>query len=155
MAQTLKNLVFALIVLMAVLIVLSFAGESGKDDEIVEERVPIGPPSTEVAAQLAKSSGFEFLVSYTDNGFEPASTTLKAGQTIRFINNSRGKLWVAAVFSEGGSRYSGSSDCGGSSLDTCGALDPGEFWEFTFNNSGTWGYQNNLDKEKAAVVEVR
>lgn len=116
-----------------------------------------GPPSPEVQKMLSESRGFEVLISYTDNGFEPKNVTLRRGESIRFTNNSSRELWVAAVGSSEHPPYPGMSDCGGSSFDTCKVLKPREFWEFTFEESGTWKFQNNLDKGQTGtvLVEVR
>ena len=114
------------------------------------------PPFTpEIAAQLAKSHGFQMLVSYTDRGFEPTKTSIKTGEAIRFTNNSSRTLWIASAPVGDAALYPGTSDCGASAFDTCKALKPREFWEFTFTQSGTWGYQNNLNKNDTATVSVR
>jgi plastocyanin len=103
---------------------------------------------------LAKSKGFAALVSYTDNGFEPAAVTINAGEAVRFINNSSGELlWVASTSTT--AAYPGTSECGGSSFDTCKALKKGEFWEFTFDEAGTWHYRNNSDISKTGTVLAR
>ena len=112
------------------------------------------PPSPEVVAQLEQSSGFEFLVSYTDQGFEPGEAVIERGQSVRFTNNSSGVLWVAAVGDDENPRYPGLGDCGASFFDTCTTLAPNEFWEFTFQESGTWAFQNNADKGKTGIVRV-
>lgn len=114
------------------------------------------PPLTPaIIAQLKKSHGFQMLVSYTDRGFEPAITTIKVGNTVRFTNNSSHKLWIAAKGTSKNSIYPGTSDCGESALDSCIPLNPGDFWEFTFTQSGTWTYQNNLDKNDTAIIHIQ
>ena len=113
-----------------------------------------GPPSAEIVAQLEKSRGFEVLVSYTDGGFEPDEAVIERGQSIRFTNNSSGVLWVAAAGDDESPRYPGLGDCGASLFDTCTALAPNEFWEFTFEEIGTWAFQNNVDKGKTGIVRV-
>lgn len=114
---------------------------------------PIPPYTEEIAAQLATSKGFQLLVSYTDNGFEPATGTIKKGETVRFTNNSSGDLWLAA---SGEKLYpSVVNGCGSSALDTCKALKPQEFWEFTFAAAGTWGYHNNSDTGKVGTIRVQ
>jgi plastocyanin len=114
------------------------------------------PPLTaEVVAQLQQSHGFQMFVSYTDRGFEPMSATIKAGDTVRFTNNSSRALWIASAPTGSSGIYPGMSDCGGTALDTCKALKPGDFWEFTFTQSGTWWYQNNLNKNDTAIVRVK
>jgi plastocyanin len=116
---------------------------------------PARPPFTPaVQAQLAKSRGFAVLISYTDQGFAPAQATIKKGQAIRFTNNSGQSLWVAAQGTAEHPVYPGQSDCGASALDSCTALKSGEFWEFTFDHSGTWTFVNNLDKTQQGAVKV-
>ncbi|MDO8576016.1 MAG: hypothetical protein Q7R90_01745, partial [bacterium] len=98
----------------------------------------------------AQSKGFQYLVSYTDRGFEPTRLTVKQGETVRFTNNSSEGLWVAA----GGEKlYPGVvNGCGSSALDSCRPIGQGEFWEFTFDAAGTWMFSNNIDKEKSGTV---
>ena len=106
---------------------------------------------------MEKSRGFEALISYTERGFEPTKVTLKKGQSVRFANNSGEELWIAAASTAGSPPYPGMSDCGGSTLDSCKTLQPLEFWEFTFSQSGTWHFRNNLNKERvgSVTIEVR
>ena len=106
-------------------------------------------------AVLAKSHGFQYLVSYTDRGFEPATLGVKEGETVRFTNNSGGGLWVASVALPGATVYPGQSDCGASAFGTCAALKPGDFWEFTFDAAGTWSYKNISDTSKTGTITVK
>ena len=100
------------------------------------------PLSAHMQAELAQSRGFQYVISYTDKGFVPQDLTIPAGDTVRFVNSSHSDLWVAAT---GKPLYpSSATSCGESSLDSCGPLHSGEFWEFTFEAKGTWGYTNNL-----------
>ena len=153
-----------LLVLLLVVVVIAFVwyliagaprqGASTSTGESAAQVVP--PPFTpEIAAQLEKSNGFQMLVSYTDRGFEPLQATIKTGDTVRFTNNSSRTLWIAASPVGDTKIYPGSSDCGASALDTCKALKPLEFWEFTFTQNGTWGYQNNLNKDDVATIRVK
>lgn len=113
----------------------------------------IPPYTEEIAAQLAASHGFALLVSYTNSGFEPSTGKIKKGEAVRFTNNSSENLWIAA---SGEKLYPGvANGCGSSALDTCKALKPGEFWEFTFDAAGTWGYHNNSNTEKAGTIRVQ
>lgn len=115
-----------------------------------EAAVPAYASSTQ--EKLERSHGFQMVVSYTDSGFEPAQISITKGDTIRFTNNSSGKLWVAA---SGNTLYpSAGKECGSSALDSCAPFDPMDFWEFTFDAAGEWELVNNLDKTKNAVVRV-
>jgi plastocyanin len=113
------------------------------------------PPSADVAAKLAKSHGFQALVSYTDRGFEPAVASIKKGDTVRFTNNSTEDLWVAATGTSGAVYPGTGKECGQSAFDACATLKHGEFWEFTFDAVGTWGYKNNSDIAKTGIIHVR
>ncbi len=116
---------------------------------------PPAPALTpEIIAMLEKSAGFRVLVSYTDHGFEPSTATIKKGETVRFTNNSNREVWVSATDTVTGGVYPGSgNDCGQSVFDSCQTLAPGEFWEFTFDQSGIWGYQNhNTVTDSGAVI---
>ena len=114
-----------------------------------QEHRDLPPPMTPLMQeQLAKSSGFQHLVSYGDDGFSPAALTVAAGDTVRFTNNSTKDVWIASV------NYPGQSSCGGSSFDTCLVLKSGEFWEFTFDEVGSWTYKNNADTQYKASITV-
>ncbi len=147
--------ILALIVLCAYFWSTNMGKSTSETDSVVRDDFVPGPPSPEIVEMLEKSRGFEVLISYTDAGFEPAEANIKSGESIRFTNNSDHELWVAAVGSGELPQYPGMSDCGGSSLDTCKVLQPRDFWEFTFTESGTWTFQNNLDKGQTGIVEVQ
>ena len=113
------------------------------------------PPSAETKAYLATSNGFQYLVSFTERGFEPMSVTIQKGETVRFVNNSDANLWVAAT-GDSGAIYPGTGhECGQSAFDTCKTLKNGEFWEFTFSTVGAWSYHDNFDVERTGVVVVQ
>lgn len=118
---------------------------------------PPQPAPTASDTTAARSSDtFQLVVSYVNSGFEPKSTTIQAGDTVRFTNNSTGELWVAAAAPDSGERYPGTSACGTTSeLDSCAALQPGQFWEFTFSQTGTWEFLNNFDTSDTASITVQ
>lgn len=115
------------------------------------------PPFTgEISMALETSKGFQVLVSYTDRGFEPSTALVKKGETVRFTNNSSDDLWVSAIGATSGKIYpsGGGDECGQSAFDSCRTIGRGEFWEFTFDLSGAWSYQNNADTDQVGVVVV-
>jgi len=120
-----------------------------------EEIMTAEPPSPEIMAYLAKSKSFQYLVSFTDRGFEPSTVAMKEGETVRFINNSAKDLWLSST-GDSGTIYPGTGkECSQSLFDTCKTLRQGEFWEFTFTEQGTWSYHNNFDFERAGVIVVK
>lgn len=94
------------------------------------------PTPAQTTKALANTTGFQALVSYTDRGFEPRIARIKAGETVRFTNNSSGNLQLY---------ISGSTES---------ALAPQEFREVAFDTKGDKAYLNSLDETKSGVVKV-
>jgi plastocyanin len=110
------------------------------------------PATAADTVAVQENEQFQFLVSYTDSGFEPLVTTVEAGDTVRFTNNSTGSMWIAAT---GTTLYPlVRNGCGSSALDSCVALAPGQSWQFTFNQKGTWQFYNNLNKANVGTINV-
>lgn len=144
------------VILTSVLLLYSFE-IPGASDGAEDAAADTVPAMTAVMQQvLEKSNGFQLLVSYTDEGFQPPHATINEGDTVRFTNNSSKRLWVAAAPVHSGAIYpDGPSSCGLTAFDSCVALAPKEFWEFTFDEMGVWGYVNATDVAHAAALEVR
>lgn len=140
------------VILGGIAVLASFAP---RESQPVASNPDAPPPMTPLMQEvLANSNGFQYLVSYTDSGFEPATLAVQAGETVRFTNNSSQNLWVAAS-AEGGAIYpAGGKNCGQSAFDSCVAMQPLEFWEFTFDLSGEWSFANNINKSRSGVVRV-
>jgi plastocyanin len=162
---SLGKLIFWLVALVVVLfglIALSahFAMQSGGNApsavtqaETSTRTPPPRPDPTQSDMIAAQTQSFQLLVSYVDTGFEPQTATIHPGDTVRFANNSSGELWVAA---SGGKLYpSVQNGCGSSALDSCGPIDLGRYWQFTFTQKGTWEFVNNLDKTMSGTIEVK
>ncbi|MEK7505844.1 MAG: hypothetical protein AAB597_03040 [Patescibacteria group bacterium] len=100
---------------------------------------------------------FHALVSFTKDGFVPKETTIKKGETVRFVNNSDTDSWPASAIHPTHSIYpqKSSKDCLGSSFDACRGLKPGEFWEFTFDSVGTWRFHDHLSASKTGSIVVK
>ena len=109
-------------------------------------------PFPTAADYTTQQKGFQYLVSYGDDGFIPATLTVNKGETVRFTNNSSNPLRVVA---ESGSSFPGVSDCGTSIFDSCRALPGGEYWELTFSQSDEWEYTNFLDASQKGNITVK
>ncbi len=107
--------------------------------------------SPRVVAKLHASKGFQTLVSYTDDGFEPTDISVAQGSGIRFVNNSSEALTIA---SDPSAPYPGKSPCATSAFNSCETLQPGDFWEFTFDINGSWSFRNELDPAKVGTLNV-
>ena len=105
---------------------------------------------------------FAALVTYTDNGFEPKTVAINAGETVRFVNQAETGMWVASNDHPTHTKYDGSvasQHCIGSdplagAFDTCRVLSAGEFWEFTFDKTGSWGYHNHRRSSDTGTIAV-
>ena len=87
------------------------------------ERVPPPAPAltTERTVEAIGEKHFSALVSYTDQGFEPAQLAIAQGDTIRFVNNSTRTMTLSLE---------------DASHPPAGGLPPGEYWEYTFTTQG-------------------
>lgn len=152
------SLLLGTIAIVALVVSISVIGsnrdvseKSVAQEDVHAATVEIPAYTPEVAARIAKSNGFQALASYTDRGFEPSVLSITQGQTIRFTNNSRDDMWIVPS----GNAYPGSAEgCGEGDLDSCLAITPMDFWEFTFDRSGEWSVRNKLVPEHTLVVKV-
>lgn len=138
---------------------------STTDDEQSAD-IEISTPTPQTAAP--GDAGMEFpipdaeletysaLVTYTSNGFEPKTLTVSRGETVRFLNQSEQKMWVGANNHPTHALYpiTSPSDCLGSSFDQCVGVDAGVFWDFTFTETGTFGYHNHLRARDGGSIVV-
>ncbi|MBI2618146.1 hypothetical protein HYW58_01715 [Candidatus Kaiserbacteria bacterium] len=118
-----------------------------------QEETPSEMPMEEMMEETQASV---VVVTYTDGGFSPTPVTVKRGGVVRFVNQSSGMMWVASAIHPTHSLYpeKTASDCLGSAFDQCRASGAGETWEFTFNETGTWGYHNHVQASKTGKVTV-
>jgi len=96
-------------------------------------------------------------VVYENSGFSPKSSTIYKGDTVVFINSSTHSMWVSSNLHPTHTLYpeKSSSDCLGSSFDSCANIPPGDLWQFEFNSTGSWGYHNHLRAGKTGIVVVQ
>lgn len=96
------------------------------------------------------------VISFTANGYEPGTVTVKKGDTVRFVNNSTLDTWPASANHPTHTVYpqKDASNCLGSSFDACKGLKPGEHWDFTFTEVGTWGFHDHLHANRRGSVVV-
>jgi len=94
-------------------------------------------------------------------GFSPKTVTIKAGDTVKFVNNNPARTsWPASVVHPTHTTYPGSSinKCGTSEaaniFDACKGLALDEGFSFTFNEVGTWNYHDHLSPSVTGTVIV-
>jgi plastocyanin len=130
--------------------------QSAAGTEVVSSngRVGLKPPTEEIVQRLKASKGFQVLVMYTDDGFVPATSTIKKGQTIRFTNNSTRNVWVAEVTDLNTPTHPNLTTCD-VPFNSCMALKPTEFQEFTFPATGTFAYIDNIATNYRGMVVIK
>jgi len=110
----------------------------------------LGPPesATDIGISGVEKGGMiaRTVVTYSDTGFAPSVTTMKAGTTVTFVNESSGPMWVASdphpahtILPE---------------FDELKGVEKGGTYEFTFAKVGTWGYHNHLNSKAKGTVVV-
>lgn len=91
----------------------------------------------------------------TDEGYSPANLVIQPGQKVIWKNTGTVERWPASNNHPTHQNYpTEEKGCLGSQLDACQALASGESFDFTFNNSGSWGIHDHLSPGMTMVVEV-
>lgn len=96
-------------------------------------------------------------VSYTDNGFSPASISIKTGDTITFLNKSSEVMWVGSNEHPTHAIYAGTNlrehcpDTASAAFDQCGRSDT---YSFIFKKVGSWEYHNHANPRMTGMVAV-
>ncbi|MEK7093446.1 MAG: hypothetical protein AAB927_03080 [Patescibacteria group bacterium] len=76
---------------------------------------PADAPAPTPQDYVAEQKGFQYLVSYTSNGFNPSTLSVKKDETVRFTNNSDNPLRLALESAQ------------------VASLNRGEYYEAEFN----------------------
>jgi plastocyanin len=85
-------------------------------------------------------------ITYSANGFDQASTTVKAGQTIKFTNNSSSTIQVD---SDPHPVHTDDQDL------NVGSISAGQSKTVTVSKKGTFGIHNHFDSSKTAKVTIQ
>jgi plastocyanin len=100
-------------------------------------------------------------VTYTSAGFSPSSININKGDTVKWVNNTSGQMWVASAVHPSHKVYSGTElsahcpDTTGTAFDECTGSGPGSTFSFTFGKAGSWGYHDHLHASKGGNVTVQ
>ena len=102
------------------------------------------------------------VVTYTDQGFSPAEVTVARGQSVTWVNESSGEMWVASAMHPDHVVYDGTNRethcaegyAGETPFDECAGEDPGARYTFTFDKEGTWKYHDHINASRFGSVVV-
>lgn len=91
--------------------------------------------------------GGDNVVKITDDGFEPSTLTVNAGDAVEFKNESSDDAWPASNVHPTHQLYPG--------FDAKKPLLSGDSYSFTFSKTGTWGYHNHLEPDVQGTIVVK
>lgn len=94
------------------------------------------------------------LISVSEDGFNPRSVAVALNGTVEWINNGSKMHWPASDPHPTHEGYPQQGSCGGSMLDACKALGPGEVFSFTFTEPGVWSVHDHLFPGSNMTVSV-
>lgn len=158
--MTNRNLIIAAIIALIALGVFFFFANrnaSAPEDTSIQQAAAPETPA-EQAAPVAQT------VTYTDDGFSPQTVTIAVGDTVTFVNNSSGRMWVGADEHPTHTEYDGTSTrehCSNGNatsdavFDQCEGTTAGTSWSFTFTKAGTFDYHNHARAAEGGTVIVR
>ena len=128
-----------------------YPNESDTTDD--SATVPAGSPAQN-GVDLSVQTGGTILpapvlhtVTYTSAGFSPATTTINAGDTVKFVNNTSGAMWVASDPHPQHTDYS--------PFDAKKGYAAGTSYSYTFTTAGTYDYHDHLHSSMKGTVIVK
>lgn len=83
---------------------------------------------------------------YTNEGFMPKEISIKKGQTVKFINESDRKMWVASNDHPSHLIYP--------EFDQKEITVRGAVYEFKFEKTGNWDFHNHLFSSHGGTIKV-
>lgn len=103
-------------------------------------------PQTTTGSPLTNSSDVAATITYSNDGFSPSETTVKAGDTIAITNNSSSELQFA---SDPHPVHTNNSEL---NVDD---VPKGETITFTVTKSGTFSYHNHVNPTDTGKIVVQ
>ncbi|KKU31531.1 MAG: hypothetical protein UX44_C0005G0009 [candidate division WWE3 bacterium GW2011_GWA1_46_21] len=121
--------------------------EAEKQPEVVgnKEEV-ITPEENSTEASIPAMVEKVVAVTYNNEGFSPATVTVKVGDKVKWVNESSNDMWVASAFHPTHEVYP--------EFDELKAVPKGETYEFVFDRVGTWAYHNHVKATDTGKVTV-
>jgi len=103
-------------------------------------------PSSAEQVFRAEPSERSFVVTMTDEGFSPTEFTIQRGTTVAWVNSSTKFRWPASNIHPTHELYP--------AFDPLEPVAPGEVWEFTFNEVGSWQFHDHLIPRFIGLITV-
>ena len=106
-------------------------------------------PTTQTAPAGDNSTGETedgATVHYSGSGFSPSSISVEVGETVTFVNDGSGSMWVAS------SKHPTHKDLAG--FDQLKGSGNGTSYSYTFEKIGEWSYHNHKSASHQGKVIV-
>lgn len=134
---------------------------TGTSEEAPTQSDTTTPATVDVGVDVGTSA--PVTVTYTDQGFSPKSVSVAVGSSVKFVNNSTHKMWVASDAHPTHAKYDGTStsqhcvsgSTTGGTFDECTAVAPGTVYTFTFSEAGSFTYHNHVQASDSGIVTVK
>ncbi|MEK9177219.1 MAG: hypothetical protein AAB923_02890 [Patescibacteria group bacterium] len=105
-------------------------------------------PAVPKSVPAEPKGNYKALVTMTATGFSPNVVTVTAGETVRFVNGTKGTMRIYSNTNLGSPTYPG--------FDQQKSGGSGSIFDFLFNKPGVWGYHNlNGDPKVTGTVIVK
>lgn len=127
------------------------------EDEMPSDATTSDATSSNETSNEAMDQSVDATVSYTASGFSPATVEISQGDTVRFVNEGAGEMWVASAVHPTHTEYAGTSrqeHCENGSEDTFDQCGTAGSFTFTFDQAGEWGYHNHVNSSHQGTVIV-
>ncbi|MEM4282123.1 MAG: cupredoxin domain-containing protein [Candidatus Woesearchaeota archaeon] len=94
------------------------------------------------------------VIEITESGFSPRTLSIRAGETVVFVNKDINPHWPASAVHPTHTVYPESGGCIGSKFDACRGLAQGETFSFKFDKIGRWKYHDHLNPSLTGEIVV-
>lgn len=131
-----KIVIFGLFVVVVVVAAFFVFGKDSGNETTTSSCQPANT-QTETSGNVIKLEA---------NGFSPRTLTIKAGDSVTFINEDTEEHWPASDDHPAHQIYPG--------FDPKRALCPSERWSFKFDRAGTWGMHDHLFSSLRGTIIV-
>lgn len=118
--------------------------QSAQQPSVVNSPMDQTTPTT---PEIPVSQSSHNVVTYTNSGFSPAILNIAQGDTVTFVNNSSGPMWVASDPHPTHTDYPG--------FDALKRYSPGQSYQFKFTKIGNWGYHDHVNESNTGTISVK
>jgi plastocyanin len=141
--------IIAIIVVVIVVIIFGVIYFSGQDEENGNVDSPIVPTGDEEGDEDDIPRTVENVVEMNGNSFSPEILKINVGETVQFKSVGSRPMWPATNLHPTHELYPGSSinKCNSNDkeniFDSCGGVNIGRTFSFTFTETGEWSYHDH------------